>query len=587
MPTSEKKLLKNCDKVMCKDLFHVRYGKGLPQKDRDSSGKVPVYGSNGIVGFHDIPLVNYETIIIGRKGSVGKIHFSKTPSYPIDTTFFIEPKKKFEMKYVYDFLKMNEALLEKKDTSTAIPGLRRQEIENLQIPIPSLEVQKIVIKKLSRLEDLWEESLESLTNARRALEQTMIVALHKLIPNDESELPDNWEMVELQEVAEINPKKSEIKNVPDDTEVTFVPMAAVSEHSGAIETPEIRPIGEVRKGYTYFAEGDVLFAKITPCMENGKAAIARNLKNKIGFGTTEFHVIRPSKKLKAEFIYAIVRSQTFRKIAQQNMTGTAGQARVPTEFLKEYQIALPPIEEQEQIIVRLAKIKEQVGIAKHLYNEALIRVKNIQKSLLHKAFSGELLGSQKKKSKEYTFGLIQAVTGIVEAYSKTVVQYGEMITAKYGYLVQSIFKVPLGIEFAKHSFGPYDNDIKKAVATGIRQGYFARNQHKGLILGSKASTITSKSYPILEATRKAMEELMKTFANAKSNKIELLATVCKVIEDSQQSDFEAVKAGMQSWKTPKSEHANKAEKFDEKSIKNCLEYIEKQGWDNILLQNAA
>jgi type I restriction enzyme S subunit len=92
-------------------------------------------------------------------------------------------------------------------------------------------------------------------------------------------LPEGWKWVRLEECCKINPSKSEVKNLPDNLQVTFVPMTAVNENTGRIENPEIRLLGEVRKGYTYFKEGDVLFAKITPCMENGKSAIARNLIN--------------------------------------------------------------------------------------------------------------------------------------------------------------------------------------------------------------------------------------------------------------------------------------------------------------------
>ena len=105
----------------------------------------------------------------------------------------------------------------------------------------------------------------------------------------------------------------------------------------------LRQVAEVEKGYTYFQEGDVLFAKITPCMENGKCAIAKRLVNGIGFGSTEFHVIRPKESVTSEWIYYYLRQETTRKKAKRSMTGSAGQKRVPSLFLQDVEIPLPPL----------------------------------------------------------------------------------------------------------------------------------------------------------------------------------------------------------------------------------------------------
>ena len=111
-------------------------------------------------------------------------------------------------------------------------------------------------------------------------------------------------------------------------EISFVPMQSVSEQ-GDIDTTAVRTYEEVQKGFTYFSEGDVLFAKITPCMENGKGAIARGLKNSVGFGSTEFHVLRPKAEVcNSEWIYAITSFSKFRQDAARKMTGSAGQRRV-------------------------------------------------------------------------------------------------------------------------------------------------------------------------------------------------------------------------------------------------------------------
>lgn len=162
----------------------------------------------------------------------------------------------------------------------------------------------------------------------------------------------------LEEVCAINPKT---KQFPDDMEVSFVPMQRVSD-TGDVQTDEIRKVSEVKKGFTFFEEGDVLFAKITPCMENGKGGIARNLKNGIGFGSTEFHVMHPDlEKVSSEWLYYLTSWDKFREQCARNMTGSAGQKRVPKSYLEHYKVHLPSLEEQRRIVILLDKVRDLIA----------------------------------------------------------------------------------------------------------------------------------------------------------------------------------------------------------------------------------
>lgn len=163
--------------------------------------------------------------------------------------------------------------------------------------------------------------------------------------------------MKIGEVCEINPKAP---NLNDDLEVSFVPMPKVGEN-GEFDPSEIRVVKDVKKGFTYFSEGDVLFAKITPCMENGKGAVAKNLKNDTGYGSTEFHVLRPNEgKVLSEWIYYLTCWPTFRKEAEKNMTGSAGQKRVPKAFLENYQISIPALEVQSAQVAALRQINQLI-----------------------------------------------------------------------------------------------------------------------------------------------------------------------------------------------------------------------------------
>jgi type I restriction enzyme S subunit len=160
-------------------------------------------------------------------------------------------------------------------------------------------------------------------------------------------------MATLGEVCEINPRLPKDHGLQAHSELAFVPMAAVDEISATIAQRMVRPFGEVRKGYTPFAEGDVLFAKITPCMENGKVAIARDLAGGRGFGSTEFHVLRAREAVLPEWIYFFLRQQRFRNAARRSLTGTAGQQRVPTAYMAGAAIPVPELAEQRCLVDRL------------------------------------------------------------------------------------------------------------------------------------------------------------------------------------------------------------------------------------------
>ena len=155
----------------------------------------------------------------------------------------------------------------------------------------------------------------------------------------------------LSEVAQINPRTPTRLNA--DHLVSFVPMEAVDETTASITRRSHRPYEQVSKGYTVFAENDVLLAKITPCMENGKCAIARRLTDGIGFGSTEFHIVRASPEVMPEWIHYFWRLPKTRWLAERQMTGSAGQRRVPTSFLQRLEIPVPPISRQVPIIERL------------------------------------------------------------------------------------------------------------------------------------------------------------------------------------------------------------------------------------------
>lgn len=178
-----------------------------------------------------------------------------------------------------------------------------------------------------------------------------------------AKLPTHWVVKRLRFLTRLNPSRREI-HLADDAVVSFVPMDAVGECGGLALDIE-RPLDEIGAGYTYFADGDVVVAKITPCFENGKGALATGLTNGVALGTTELHVMRPNGDLDPKFLFYVSISDHFRDIGESEMYGAGGQKRIPDTFLKDFRAVLPPLPEQVEIVSILdseaAKLDALIG----------------------------------------------------------------------------------------------------------------------------------------------------------------------------------------------------------------------------------
>lgn len=167
------------------------------------------------------------------------------------------------------------------------------------------------------------------------------------------DIPEHWKMRRIRQIATINPSKAEsVEILNQNKTVTFLPMEQVGVN-GSIDSSKQVPPSSVWTGFTYFRRGDVIVAKITPCFENGKGAYLDSLPTKIGFGSTEFHVLRPSSIIRGSYVRLITSSKLFLVNGANMMTGSAGQQRVPTDFIKNYTIPLPPVKEQDLIIKKI------------------------------------------------------------------------------------------------------------------------------------------------------------------------------------------------------------------------------------------
>ena len=173
------------------------------------------------------------------------------------------------------------------------------------------------------------------------------------------EIPAHWEAKRLKNVLRLNPSGTEIRRLPSDTMVSFVPMEAVGDYGG-LDLSLTKALSDIGDGYTHFRDGDILVAKITPSFENGKGALTNELVNGIGFGSTELHVLRCTFDLDVWYAFYLTLASVFRKLGEAEMYGAAGQKRVPESFISNLVHPLPPLPEQRAIATFLDRETDKI-----------------------------------------------------------------------------------------------------------------------------------------------------------------------------------------------------------------------------------
>ena len=208
-------------------------------------------------------------------------------------------------------------------------------------------------------------------------------------------IPNEWSWTNFDEIGEVNPKFNR-GEYSHDIDVTFLPMKNVTALTGQVNLSLRKKLSIVVKGYTYFTDGDILFSKITPCMENGKIVIVEKLCNGLGFGSTEFHVIRLSRELPRKLYFYYLIQEGFRREAKRNMTGAVGQLRVPTNYLKRVPVPFPILQEQQTIVEEINRRFSVSDKIEKTVDESLIQAERLRQSILKQAFEGKLVPQDPK-----------------------------------------------------------------------------------------------------------------------------------------------------------------------------------------------
>lgn len=284
----------------------------------------------------------------------------------------------------------------------AVPSFSEGYQSVLPIPVPPVEEQKVIARfldfKTTQIDALIakkKELLDKLAEKRTALiSHAVTKGLDPSVAMKDSEvpwlgdIPAHWGPKRMRFCMKTNPSKGEIR-LNDDELVSFIPMEAVGEFGGLNLDAE-KELGEIGGGYTYFADNDVVVAKITPCFENGKGAIARGLKNGMAFGTTELHVMRSDDTLLPDYLFHLTMSHPFRCIGESEMYGAGGQKRVPETFLKDFRIGLPPVNEQQDIIDYINKVNQKLDLQMSKAADVIDRLTEYRSALITNAVTGKI-----------------------------------------------------------------------------------------------------------------------------------------------------------------------------------------------------
>ena len=273
-------------------------------------------------------------------------------------------------------------------SATTLPILNKSGFEKLMFLLPPLNEQKRIVEKIEEEFGKIDEGIEKLKLAQEQIKQYRQSVLKSAFDGKLYKTTE-WEEKIFSQVLEVNPK-TDIPDIKDDDLVSFLPMPAVQAEIN-IYNEELVKYSKVKKGYTKFKNKDVLFAKITPSMENGKSCVVDNLKFGIGFGSTEFHILRNLGSILPEFVFYFVVQESFRKKAQNVMTGAVGQRRVPADYLKNININLPTLDEQKQIVAEIEKRFEVANKIERVISENLEKAEQLKQSILKKAFEGRLV----------------------------------------------------------------------------------------------------------------------------------------------------------------------------------------------------
>jgi len=272
-------------------------------------------------------------------------------------------------------------------TGTTFKELSSTKLNDVEVPIPPLPEQQHIVGILDQSFAAIDQAIEN-TAINKEYSKEIYEAF---IDNIFDSLIKICPTKKLNEISIIRPPKNEAKEKLNvSSMVSFAPMEDLGINQKYMIPEKEKKLIDVYGGYTYFAENDVLLAKITPCFENGKLGIAKELMNSIGFGSSEYIVFRPFDRLRSEFLYYFLSREKFRNEGVKHMQGAVGHKRVSLDFVSNYLIPIPSLEQQDEIIDKIDIFFDQTNSLRSNYENKIDLYQELKQSILHKAFNRDL-----------------------------------------------------------------------------------------------------------------------------------------------------------------------------------------------------
>ncbi len=363
------------------DFMTLKRGHDLPEHARQE-GEVPVVSSSGVTGFHNEAKAKAPGVVTGRYGTLGEVFYVAEDYWPLNTALYVVDFKGNDPQFSAYLLK--NALKDYQSDKAAVPGVDRNVLHEMEVVAPDHATQCRVRSVLSGYDDLIENNhrrMALLEESARLLYREWFV--HLRFPGHEHTrivdgVPEGWERVPTPDAIEINPKT----RLSDDEEHWYVEMAALLTDSMVIDGAVMR---DGRSG-SKFRNGDTLFARITPCLENGKTGFVNFMApGESGRGSTEFIVLR-SKRVTPEFVYCLARTYDFREHAIKSMVGSSGRQRVQESCFDKYMVLVPPADLLRRFSESSMPIFDQIKNL-HAQNQKLRAARDL---LLPRLMSGEI-----------------------------------------------------------------------------------------------------------------------------------------------------------------------------------------------------
>lgn len=592
---------------VCEVLDNLRKPINSTERQQRISGKsqeelYPYYGATGQVGWIDDFLTDGDFILIGEDGAPfldiykDKAYKIKGKTWVNNHAHILKGKEQFLLDdFALHYL--NSINYREFVNGTTRLKLTKSSLVEIPFVVPPLPEQQAIVSKIEQLLSELENGKQQLLTAQQQLKvyrQSLLKWAFegKLTNNNvkDGELPKGWKWVKVAEISNVvrggsprpagDPKYYEgnipflkVRDITKDNEMFLTTFEYTIKEAGLHKTRQITP-NTLLLSNSGATLGVPKICMIEATMNDGIAAF----------------LDLDERSLKYLYYFWLSKTKELRNI---NMG--AAQPNLNTDIIKSYLVPYCSFEDQQLIVSELESKLTVCDKIEETIRQSLLQAETLKQSILKKAFEGKLvtaLAEQKEtkviplyKPKNEYFYQMQLLGIVAKASKQKQIEHGEMTLAKYAYLIDKVYDVPTYFNYNRWHLGPYPPTIKKVINN---KQYFKKSGNHIEVLNEK--TLFNSTNPNTEKMQVAVNDLTDIFSKytvkERSHKTELLATVCKVIEDIQSTDLKVVRQSMAEWKInlKGEKHKTKAEKFNEAETKNCLAFIKEKGWDKKLMK---